>query len=99
LRQAAWRFARKRQPFVGSPATIADEMERWFRGGAADGFNFRVSNPDTYALFVDRVVPLLRARGLFRHDYEHATLRGHLGLPIPENRHTVARRQHRLAAE
>jgi FMN-dependent oxidoreductase (nitrilotriacetate monooxygenase family) len=99
LRQAAWRFARKCQPFVGSPATIADEMERWFRGGAADGFNFRVSNPDTYALFVDRVVPLLRARGLFRHDYEHATLRGHLGLPIPENRHTVARRQHRLAAE
>jgi len=99
LRQAAWRFARKRQPFVGSPATIADEMERWFRGGAADGFNFRVSNPDTFALFTDRVVPLLQARGLFRTEYEHATLRGHLGLPVPENRHTAARRPQLAAAE
>jgi FMN-dependent oxidoreductase (nitrilotriacetate monooxygenase family) len=99
LRQAAWRFARKRQPFVGSPETIADEIERWFRGGAADGFNFRVSNPDTFALFTDRVVPLLQARGLFRTEYEHATLRGHLGLPVPENRHTVARRLHLAAAE
>jgi FMN-dependent oxidoreductase (nitrilotriacetate monooxygenase family) len=99
LRQAAWRFARKRQPFVGSPATIADEMERWFLGGAADGFNFRVSNPDTFRLFADRVVPLLRARGLFRNEYEHATLRGHLGLPVPENRHAATRHLYLAAAE
>jgi hypothetical protein len=39
------------------------------------------------------VVPILQERGLFRRDYEHATLRGNLGLDVPENRHTAARRQ------
>ena len=28
----------------------------------------------------DRVVPELQDRGVFRADYEHETLRGHLGL-------------------
>jgi FMN-dependent oxidoreductase (nitrilotriacetate monooxygenase family) len=98
LRQAALRFAARRSPFVGSPDTVAREIERWFVGGAADGFNFRVSNPADFAIFVERVVPLLRERGLVRHEYEHSTLRGHLGLPIPENRHTSARRQRYASA-
>lgn len=38
------------------------------------------------------MVPLLQKRGLFRTEYEADTLRGNLGLPVPENRHTVARR-------
>jgi FMN-dependent oxidoreductase (nitrilotriacetate monooxygenase family) len=91
LRQAAWRFAARKSPFVGSAETVAREIERWFVEGAADGFNFRVSSPTDFALFTDRVVPLLQARGLFRSEYEHSTLRGHLGLPVPENRHTAAR--------
>jgi FMN-dependent oxidoreductase (nitrilotriacetate monooxygenase family) len=99
LRQAAWRFGARRSPFVGSPKTIAREMERWFREGAADGFNFRVTNPDDFAVFIDRVVPLLRERGLFRTEYEHTTLRGHLGLPVPENCHTEARRRSDARAE
>ena len=93
LREAAWRFGARRSPFVGSPETVAREIERWFTEGAADGFNFRVSNPQDFAVFVDRVVPLLRARGLFRAEYEQTTLRGHLGLPVPENRHAAARRE------
>jgi len=93
LREAAWRFAARRSPFTGSPQTVADEMQRWFEGGAADGFNYRVSDPDQFDLFLSRVVPILRARGLVRSAYEHETLRGHLGLPVPENRHTAARRQ------
>jgi len=32
---------------------------------------------------VEQVVPVLQQRGLFRKDYEHATLRGHLGLERP----------------
>ncbi|HYP97515.1 MAG TPA: LLM class flavin-dependent oxidoreductase [Polyangiaceae bacterium] len=91
LRETAWRFAARRSPFVGSPLTVANEMERWFREGAVDGFNFRVSNPRDFDDFLQRVLPLLRERGLIRRDYEHSTLRGHLGLPIPENRHTRAR--------
>ena len=95
LRETAWRFAARRLPFVGTAATVADEIQRWFEGGACDGFNFRVSNPADFARLTDEVVPILRARGLFRTAYEHDTLRGHLGLPFPANRY--AERQ--LAAE
>ncbi len=93
LRQAALRFAARPSPFVGTPETIAAELERWFREGAADGFNFRVTNPTDYATFLDEVVPILRRRGLVRTEYEGRTLRDHLGLPVPENRHSAARRR------
>lgn len=91
LREAAHRFGVWGSDFVGSPETIADEIERWFVGRACDGFNLRVTRPRDFALFRERVVPILQARGLFRAEYEHATLRGHLGLPVPDNRHTAAR--------
>jgi hypothetical protein len=42
--------------------------------------------PDGLDEFVDRVVPELQHRGLFRHEYEGRTLRENLGLPRPENR-------------
>jgi alkanesulfonate monooxygenase SsuD/methylene tetrahydromethanopterin reductase-like flavin-dependent oxidoreductase (luciferase family) len=87
IREAAWRFAAERRPFVGTAKQVADEIEHWFRGGACDGFNFRISNPEDFTRFTDEVLPLLRARGLFRNEYEHATLRGHLGLPFPASRY------------
>jgi FMN-dependent oxidoreductase (nitrilotriacetate monooxygenase family) len=69
---------------VGTPEQVADDIERWFRAGAADGFNLMPDVlPDGLELFVDQVVPLLQRRGLFRRDYETNTLRGHLGLPAP----------------
>jgi FMN-dependent oxidoreductase (nitrilotriacetate monooxygenase family) len=86
LRETAYRFGRFRSAFVGSPETIADEIEHWFRDGAADGFLLRVGRPKEFALFRERVVPLLQARGLFKTEYAHDTLRGHLGLKVPENR-------------
>jgi FMN-dependent oxidoreductase (nitrilotriacetate monooxygenase family) len=97
LRQAALRFAIRPSAFIGTPEAVAAEMERWFLGGAADGFNFRVSSPTDFATFLDEVVPILRRRGLVREEYAHSTLRGHLGLPVPENRHSRARRQPVLA--
>jgi hypothetical protein len=36
--------------------------------------------------FVDRVVPELQRRELFRREYEGSTLRENLGLPRPDNR-------------
>jgi FMN-dependent oxidoreductase (nitrilotriacetate monooxygenase family) len=98
LRQAAWRFAVHHSAFTGSAQTVAAEIERWFLGEAADGFNLLVSAPGQFKLFIERVLPILQARGLFRTGYTHDTLRGHLGLPIPENRYTVAEPQ-RFAAE
>jgi FMN-dependent oxidoreductase (nitrilotriacetate monooxygenase family) len=98
LREAAYRFGIFRSPFVGSPETIANELQRWFEGRAADGFILRVTRPRDFALFRDTVVPILQDRGLFRTEYEHATLRGHLGLPVPDNRHAAAATQ-AIAAE
>lgn len=93
LREAAYRFGQWRTGFVGSPETVADEIERWFTGHAADGFLLRVTRPRDFALFRERVVPILQARGLFRTEYAHETLRGHLGLPVPENRHSRVREE------
>jgi len=64
--------------FVGTPEQFADHIEDWWRSGAIDGFNLQ---PDVLAdgleVIADEVVPLLRRRGLFRHEYETTTLRGH----------------------
>ncbi|HEX7874855.1 MAG TPA: LLM class flavin-dependent oxidoreductase [Sphingobium sp.] len=89
LRQAVLR-SQSKKGFVGSPESIADEIERWFTGRAADGFNVNIGAPDRFALFRERVIPILQKRGLFRTEYEHDTLRGHLGLPVPDNRHASA---------
>ncbi|WP_309125667.1 LLM class flavin-dependent oxidoreductase [Kocuria sp.] len=69
---------------AGTPGGIADRIERWFRAGAADGFNLMPPLlPDSLEGFVDHVVPELQRRGLFRTCYDAATLRGHLGLARP----------------
>ncbi|TAK74168.1 MAG: LLM class flavin-dependent oxidoreductase, partial [Aquabacterium sp.] len=91
LREAALRFAVRRSPFVGSPQTVANEIEHWFRDGATDGFNIGIGEPGEIDAFIAKVLPLLQQRGLFRSDYEADTLRGNLGLAFPRNRHTVAR--------
>ena len=72
---------------VGTPRTIADQMEEWLDTHACDGFNIMFPwVPGGLDDFVDRVVPELQRRGLFRREYEGTTLRGNLGLPRPENR-------------
>lgn len=72
---------------VGTPQTIADEMEEWLTSKATDGFTIMFPFlPGGLDDFVDRVVPELQRRGLFRREYEGATLRENLGLPRPENR-------------
>ncbi|KAH6662409.1 nitrilotriacetate monooxygenase component A [Plectosphaerella plurivora] len=51
---------------VGSPATVADEMERWIREGDLDGFNLGyVTTPGTFEEVVELLVPELRRRGLY----------------------------------
>jgi FMN-dependent oxidoreductase (nitrilotriacetate monooxygenase family) len=73
---------------IGTPSQVADEMEHWFRDGAADGFNVMPAYlPGSLKDFVDLVIPELQRRGLFRTEYEATTLRGNLGLPKPVNRH------------
>jgi alkanesulfonate monooxygenase SsuD/methylene tetrahydromethanopterin reductase-like flavin-dependent oxidoreductase (luciferase family) len=72
---------------VGTAQTIADEMQEWLETEASDGFTVMFPYlPGGLDDFVERVVPELQRRGLFRRDYEGATLRENLGLPRPKNR-------------
>ncbi|TIQ19304.1 MAG: LLM class flavin-dependent oxidoreductase, partial [Mesorhizobium sp.] len=77
IRQLLHRLAGARGHWVqaGTPEQIADNIQEWFDNGAADGFN--VMPPylqGGFDVFAEEVVPILRRRGLFRHDYEGATL-------------------------
>ncbi|MDQ0580056.1 NtaA/DmoA family FMN-dependent monooxygenase [Streptomyces rishiriensis] len=73
-----------RQSFIGTPEAVAAELAEFVREGAADGFVLVPQlTPDGLDEFVDRVVPLLQERGVFRTEYEGHTLRSHLGLPVP----------------
>jgi alkanesulfonate monooxygenase SsuD/methylene tetrahydromethanopterin reductase-like flavin-dependent oxidoreductase (luciferase family) len=93
LREVYLRYERGRKTITGSPMRIADVMEEWFTGGAADGFmlQFHIM-PRGLDLFVERVVPELQRRGLMRDAYAGATLREHLGLQRPDLSHERSRR-------
>ena len=74
--------------FVGTAETVADSMQQWLDEEGSDGFN--VVFPFLPAGLDDvtqRLVPELQGRGIFRSEYSGKTLRDHLGLPRPENRH------------
>lgn len=88
LRQAALEAATPRPLFHGTPEQVADGLQHWFEQKAADGFIIQGGTPDTFERFVDRVIPLLQARGLSRRDYPGTTLRASLGLQTPENQFT-----------
>jgi FMN-dependent oxidoreductase (nitrilotriacetate monooxygenase family) len=92
LRQLYLRYGAARGGDVvrGTPSQIADYMEAWFRGGAADGFMLTFPLvPQGLDDFIELVVPELRRRGLFRDDYAGTTLRNHLGLPRPASRYAA----------
>ncbi|CAL9630852.1 Nitrilotriacetate monooxygenase component A [Streptomyces sp. enrichment culture] len=73
--------------FAGTPDQVADQLEKWFTQGAADGFTIMPPHlPGGLEDFVDHVVPILQRRGLFRTEYTGRTLREHYGLPRPANR-------------
>jgi alkanesulfonate monooxygenase SsuD/methylene tetrahydromethanopterin reductase-like flavin-dependent oxidoreductase (luciferase family) len=70
-----------RQSFVGSAQSVAEAINERVQADAADGYILVPHiTPDGLAPFVDKVVPLLQERGVFRADYTGTTLRDHLGL-------------------
>lgn len=61
---------------VGSPQTVADELERWVDGTGIDGFNLAfVVRPETFADIVEFVVPELQRRGRYKRAYAPGGLR------------------------
>ncbi len=75
--------------FVGTPQTIADEMQEWLETRGSDGFNILFPYlPEGLNDFVERVIPELQRRGIFRREYEGSTLRENLGLKRPPDAFT-----------
>lgn len=76
--------ARGHREIVGTPEQIVDQLESWFVGGAADGFNIMSPHfPEGFTDIIELVIPELQRRGLFRTEYEGSTLRENLGLKVP----------------
>ncbi|MFC0042313.1 NtaA/DmoA family FMN-dependent monooxygenase [Actinomadura rayongensis] len=72
----------RHDPFVGTPSQVADRWAEYVRTRAVDGFNILPDQiPASLEDIVDRLVPELQERGLYRTAYEGDTLREHLALP------------------
>lgn len=73
---------------VGSPVQVADDLEEWYREGAADGFTLMPADTSVDFENITRLlVPILQQRGLFQKAYTAPTLRERLGLARPEAKH------------
>lgn len=93
LRETALQTATPRPLFMGTPEQVADRIQEWFVAEAADGFMIGAGVPRALEDFIELVVPILQKRGLFRYEYESDTLRGNLGLSVPENRYSAQKRE------
>jgi alkanesulfonate monooxygenase SsuD/methylene tetrahydromethanopterin reductase-like flavin-dependent oxidoreductase (luciferase family) len=90
-RQLSRRIRNGHHLVVGAPEQIADTMEEWFLADAGDGFNLMPDMfPSGAEIFVEQVVPILRKRGIFRHEHTGTTLRHHLELPHPTSQYAQA---------
>ncbi|MEN0119902.1 MAG: LLM class flavin-dependent oxidoreductase [Pseudomonadota bacterium] len=79
--------ARGHQQIVGTPQSVADQLQQWFEEEGADGFNIMSPwLPGGLDDFIALALPELRRRGLVRTEYEGTTLRDHLGLHRPAHR-------------
>ena len=81
---------------VGSPEQVADEMQSWVAETGVDGFNLAYAvAQESFADFVDHIVPELQHRGLYKTEYLPGTLReklygagrANLAPPHPAARH------------
>ena len=55
---------------IGSPATVADELERWVEFVDIDGFNLSYASlPETFQDIIKLLVPELRRRDVFWDDH------------------------------
>jgi len=65
--------------FVGTPSSVADQLEAFFDRVGGDGFMLSpIYCPGAIEEFVDLVVPELQKRGRFRTEYTGVTQRDHL---------------------
>ena len=85
LREVLIRSSNSNMHFTvkGTPSHVVDQLEYWFKNGAADGFNILGGYiPGSFDDIIELVLPELRRRGLFRTEYAGTTLRENLGVPL-----------------
>jgi FMN-dependent oxidoreductase (nitrilotriacetate monooxygenase family) len=64
---------------IGTPHTVADELESWIDEGEIDGFNLtRTVVPECYEDFVGLIIPELQSRGRYKTSYGDGSLRNRL---------------------
>jgi alkanesulfonate monooxygenase SsuD/methylene tetrahydromethanopterin reductase-like flavin-dependent oxidoreductase (luciferase family) len=81
LRELVVEVSPRHDPFVGTPGQTADVWAKYLRSGAVDSSNILPERlPGTVEDIVDKPVPELQERGLYRTAYEGTTLREHLHL-------------------
>ncbi|MEZ5149775.1 NtaA/DmoA family FMN-dependent monooxygenase [Rhodococcus zopfii] len=75
---------------IGTPKEVADALIDWWADGAVSGYNahFPVLHEDLER-FVQQVVPILQAEGVFPTEYDSPTIRGRFGLPDPRTARSV----------
>src|SRR5262245_27898211 len=76
--EVAWRHGRSvgLPQFVGTPNSIADQMEAFIDTVVGDGFMLSsIYAPGAIERFVDDVIPVLQHRGRVRTQYSGTTLR------------------------
>jgi FMN-dependent oxidoreductase (nitrilotriacetate monooxygenase family) len=70
-----------RASFIGTPATVATQIDAFVQADACDGFVLVPHiTPGGFDEFADTVIPRLQEIGHYRREYEGTTLRDHLGL-------------------
>ncbi|WP_018658221.1 NtaA/DmoA family FMN-dependent monooxygenase [Actinomadura flavalba] len=73
-----------RHTFVGTAASVADQIDAAVQTDVADGFIFVPHlTPGGLDDLVEHVVPILQDKGVHRTEYTGTTLRDHLGLAAP----------------
>lgn len=83
-RQAVRRSAGNHRLVLGTPEEVADQIIDLWADGTVDGYTVQPpSAPDDIEVFVEKVVPILQERGVYRRDYAGDTVRARYGLKNP----------------
>ncbi len=86
LRDIATTYRRGNRVMRGTAEQVADFMQTWVESGCGDGFMLPLGYyPGNLDDFIDKVIPILQERGLYKTEYTGTTLRENLGLTRPAN--------------